>query len=1309
MSHPAEIPEVDFTWPTLSGTTDPKAYHLHCVAHEYSLSGSILINDADDIQSASHWSERLEPFEHQVRNLITFCRRAPVALIADDVGLGKTISAGLVLSELLVRGRARKALVLAPKILLPQWHEELESKFGIQSTIATGADLDLELRRLRAPVLITTYDSARGRMDRIGERNFDMIILDEAHKLRNLHGGPKAPKMATALHQSLARRQFRYVLMLTATPIQNRLWDLYSLTDLLSTAKGHDHPLGSPERFVQRYVADGKTRARELVPGRTEEFRRKLAQYMVRTRRADAHLLFPSRQVKTLRATASDVDSALLRVVAREFPRVNPLVQISLGQAVMSSPVAIVGQLRRMVENGTAQPESLHAAKAATALGRPSKLSLLESLVDEMRQAHGDDWRLIIFTIRRETAQFLAEHFVDRGNVVGTILGGQAARNDKSIKQFWSEPPDVNLLISTDSGAEGINLQCCNTLVNYDLPWNPMVLEQRIGRIQRLASEHKYVQILNLVVGGTVEERVVARLIEKLQVIAETLGDIEGILEQTGELAGDDSFEAMIRKMVADSLHGIDTDTSVSKMEASIDRAKLLYEEEKEVVDSTLSGLDDMHRAGPSLPTLSTSEPSLSERDFTLGALEADGVEIIERGDEILARRGGGRPERVLFDDADLAAWEHRAGYFGGVPARLYVRGRPDFERLVGQWMRQHETLIRKTDPAQARDLVLEWAAGVDFDSADEPLLRDGRSDFVGRAVVKAEAAVALDRYEKILTVEITPPGSSPIEEGALPSANGNGIPVDSVSTASVFDQDQKRELAQTIAGDSDISGFQRYYAARLQEELEQAKEESKRQKLTQQFDPSVSAELLGLEGSLVSEIQATIAMRFNPGNIPWTAELTVAPSSAALSAAPAIGTCEQSERRIPHDLLGRCEFSGKRVFVGLLQESSFSGRRALAEHIVESRVSGRNMLADEIRKSALSSVVGHESELVQCSVSGDWMLVDEAGASDVSGAAARPDLLVASGKHPTRRGLSSETITCAETGVVLLSDEAGTSEASGKHVDKDLLQPSDESGRLALPEEMATCEVTGKQVLPKEVDQCAVSHRLVVNSALHTCSYTGKKVLPEYLTTCLEGEAVLASSARECVHTTKPVCPNHGVTLADDGAWIATRHATQCTVTGDWIRTSDAATSELTGKMARRSHVQDCEVSGATILRTEGEREPLFGAWISSELMDDFGLLKGTRDLLSSQGRSKGPACFDLEVEEHYILKGANFFHEVAVPGTDRARLIRVNRPRWLGFRSEDYLILAIHEGMDWVPAAVVGPGNVSGGRFTIDGKHFG
>ncbi len=212
------------------------------------------------------------------------------------------------------RRRVSRTLVLCPSILRHQWIEELESKVGIIGRTAVGQELDRELRG-RAPVVVTTYESARFRLNKIAPTDFDLIILDEAHKLRNLHGTQKAPLIAEQLHRVLERRLFKYVLMLTATPIQNRLWDLYSLIDCLTVAKGHKIPLGTPGQFAAEYIADGQA-ARNLRPGTQEKFRAALRKYIVRTSRRDAQLSFPDRKVEMFRVTATPVERELQRILA---------------------------------------------------------------------------------------------------------------------------------------------------------------------------------------------------------------------------------------------------------------------------------------------------------------------------------------------------------------------------------------------------------------------------------------------------------------------------------------------------------------------------------------------------------------------------------------------------------------------------------------------------------------------------------------------------------------------------------------------------------------------------------------------------------------------------------------------------------------------------------------------------------------------------------------------------------------------------------------------------------------------------------
>src|SRR5436190_19424827 len=119
----------------------PDEYRLYKAALEWDLTDPIVIEKREDVKSEYRWRGRMEPYHHQVNNLITFCRRLPVTLLADDVGLGKTVSAGLIASELLARARIQKILVVCPKLLGPQWKEELEKKFDIPAEIATGKEL----------------------------------------------------------------------------------------------------------------------------------------------------------------------------------------------------------------------------------------------------------------------------------------------------------------------------------------------------------------------------------------------------------------------------------------------------------------------------------------------------------------------------------------------------------------------------------------------------------------------------------------------------------------------------------------------------------------------------------------------------------------------------------------------------------------------------------------------------------------------------------------------------------------------------------------------------------------------------------------------------------------------------------------------------------------------------------------------------------------------------------------------------------------------------------------------------------------
>ncbi len=413
-------------------------YRVFRAGLEWDLTDPIVLESSDDFRSSPRWRDRLTPFHHQVTNLITFCRRLPVTLLADDVGLGKTISAGLIVSELIARARVSRILIVCPKLLGPQWKAELSQKFDISAEIAIGRDL-LGADPEGPGAVITTYASARIHLEKIPEDRFQMLILDEAHKLRNLYGTPQPPRVAKVFQKALEDRRFRFVLMLTATPIQNRLWDIYSLVDLLTVARGHQNPLGNPGMFARRFIGDNREQARQLKPEAREEFRSLVYGYMSRVRRGDAKLYFPERVVQMHQVDPTPAELELIRAIAEPIQKLNRLAQIGILQALTSSPHALSAQLQNMARNGTVPAELAETVKAIVeTMPLSAKLRGLAHLVEQLRRENSDQWRLVVFTVRRETQTTIQAFLEEQGIPVGIIngdLGGQKPGDDRPVPE----------------------------------------------------------------------------------------------------------------------------------------------------------------------------------------------------------------------------------------------------------------------------------------------------------------------------------------------------------------------------------------------------------------------------------------------------------------------------------------------------------------------------------------------------------------------------------------------------------------------------------------------------------------------------------------------------------------------------------------------------------------------------------------------------------------------------------------------------------------------------------------------------------
>lgn len=1098
----------------------PDEYRVYRAGLEWDLTDPIVIENAEDFKSTQRWHDRLTPYLHQVSNLITFCRRLPVTLLADDVGLGKTISAGLVISELIARSRLSKILIVCPKILAQQWKEELESKFAIPAMIAFGKNL-IEADPDETGAVITTYNSARLHLEKIPEDRFQMLVLDEAHKLRNLYGVQKTPEVAKRFRKALEDRRFQFVLMLTATPIQNRLWDLYSLIDLLTVARGHDNPFGSPGMFARRFIADNREQARELKAEARDEFRSIVYSYMSRVRRGDAKLYFPERRVLRHQVEPTAAELELIETIAKPIQKLNKLTQISILQALTSSLEALSAQLTNMARKGTAPPELAAAVKAIVSrMPLSAKLIGLGSLIEKLKTENPDGWRLVVFTIRRETQTTIQNFLEGHGLKVGIINGDSGERNQETINSFRKRPPGYRVIVSTEAGSEGVNLQVANVLVNYDLPWNPMIVEQRIGRVQRLASDHAHVSIYNVTLRGTFEDYIVGRLMAKLQMAAHAIGDVEALLQGAdvgdGEEDAGESFEDQILKLVLATLAGKDVDKAARLAEKSIEDAKRELEREEATISEMLGSMDGAEYVGPRAPTLPDVSRSMKPRDFTLKALNLLGIRLTTHPNGLyLAEENGGR-EYIRFEQPTHP----------DIKSTLYSPESPAFQRLVGRIVATgvHEVEDLDKDPIKICDEITRaWSKGFGANATSIEVGKVSRA-FDGSALVRVRATVAHDSYERLVDVPCS-------HEDHRASAGRSALDVLPKTIEKPESLGLKVEKLRSAAGlDDGIAEFSRFYLERRDQEIKAAGDERKRKKLQDEFTPRHEILLVGLEGKLHREVEIKTKYSFDSQD-QYESVLTVIPSSGSVINAPELGLCSKSGRTVPNSCLSKCEITGAEALRHLLEKSEISGRLALPEFTVVCAQSGKRIFRDEadistvtgnIVSSALlkvSAASGRHAEPEHfgiCSFTNSELLKDELATSELSGRDYRADQQsrsVVSGKAGHRQ----EFVICHETRQPIALDEAERCEVTGYPVRIGILERCQISGKRVLPIGLERCSATGKRALKRFLVSSNLSHvRILEEAAIRSysgnfctqaeakaCVWSGSKYHPEDIRRC--------------------------------------------------------------------------------------------------------------------------------------------------------------------------------------------------------------
>ncbi len=645
---------------------------------------------------------------HQV-DAALFALHSPLSagvLLADEVGLGKTIEAGLVIAQCWAR-QHRRILLVVPATLRKQWRQELLDKFLLESQILEAKSFNEAVKAGRenpfevdSLLIVTSYEFAASKNEHVSRVPWDLVVLDEAHKVRNLYKGESAAKRATALSRALAGRR---KVLLTATPFQNSLMELYGLVSFIS-----DEFFGSQQAFQLQYAS---ARASE---DRLQELKHRLRPICHRTLRRQVQqeggINFTRRFSITQDFTPSDEEWELYEKVSAYLqdqsilaikPGARHLVTLVVRKILASSTFAIADTLRTIIDRLIAQQattaqaleefetadelaDELQADAESDAIltelaSRRDEIARLtdcrelaksirtnqkgEALLQVLDRAFELTFRLggvkkaVIFTESCRTQVYLREILEANGYAGRVVLmnGSNSDPDSKSIYGAWSErhagtavvsgsrTADMkaaiveafrdqrDILIATEAGGEGINLQFCSLLVNYDLPWNPQRVEQRIGRVHRYGQKSDVVVVNFVNRKNRADELVFELLAKKFKLFDGVFGASDEVL---GAIESGVDIEQRINRIYQECRDTGQIEADFERLRADLDES--IGQRETKARQTLLENFDeDVVRKLRSRREAIKRELSLYERQF-LRLVQAERPDAVVTDDIVM-------------------------------------------------------------------------------------------------------------------------------------------------------------------------------------------------------------------------------------------------------------------------------------------------------------------------------------------------------------------------------------------------------------------------------------------------------------------------------------------------------------------------------------------------------------------------------------------------------------------------------------------------------------------------------------------------
>jgi superfamily II DNA or RNA helicase len=713
---------------------------------------------------------RIDPLPHQLEAVYHYMLRQPRLrfLLADDPGAGKTIMAGLLLKEMKLRGAITRTLIVAPANLAPQWQREMEEKFDEPFDLVDRAALAARDTRAweMGDQCVVSMDFA-WRPDVLESlaraRRWDLVIVDEAHKMAAYQRGAKLERTRRYRLGEFLTDHTEHLLLLTATPHKGdpenfRLLlqlldpDLFADTEILARAvQRQENPIflrrlkedmkgfdGRP-LFPPRHV---KTLGVELTPAEQELYEdvtRYVADNFNRALAEDnrnvtfALIVLQRRLASSVHAIRRSLENRRDRLAALcSEVRANPQLLEAARQGGPPPDDTSVAEDALERERWEAEERALRYTIARNLDELEAEVAILDELaaqalaveqsgperkLDELRRVvEGIDLfrsgeKLLIFTEAKDTLDYLVENLAAWGLAVNSIDGTMAPAERRQAELVFCDPDGAQVMVATEAAGEGINLQFCHLMINYDLPWTPTRLEQRMGRIHRYGQKYE-VTIYNLVATTTREGMVLHALSDRLERMRQGLGQ-DRVFDVVDQLLEGVPLERLIRDALANRLTFEEVRDQVL--------ARLDTDQEQRLQDATLAGLATRY---VDLTRLRADRQRAAEerlvpayiRAFFVQAMDALAPGRLERRDdgfyrisympaalrevpEALRRRCGLPAETygaITFDKTDLEA--HRALTFVGP-------GHPLFEAVL------HHVLARY-GPDLAQGAMLRDPAG---------------------------------------------------------------------------------------------------------------------------------------------------------------------------------------------------------------------------------------------------------------------------------------------------------------------------------------------------------------------------------------------------------------------------------------------------------------------------------------------------------------------------------------------------------------------------------------------------------------------